>query len=65
LISATLLGVTVVKLFFVDLGEIGTVARIVSFITVGILMLVIGYLAPTPPVKTVEHDIPDKTVRDV
>ena len=46
--GAALLGVVVVKLLLVDLSDIGTVARIVSFIGVGALMLVIGYLAPLP-----------------
>jgi len=49
LIGAGLLGVTVLKLFVVDLSNIGTLARIVSFLAVGALMLIIGYLAPIPP----------------
>ncbi len=44
-----LLGVTLVKLFLVDLADSGTVTRIVSFLTVGGLMLVIGYFSPLPP----------------
>ncbi len=51
-IGATLLGVAVIKLFLIDLDNIGTVARIISFIVVGILMLVIGYFSPLPPQKT-------------
>ena len=47
--GAALLGVVVVKLFANDLGNTGTVARIVSFIGVGVLLLVIGYVAPMPP----------------
>lgn len=47
--GAALLGSVVVKLFLVDLSGTGTVARIVSFIVVGILMLVIGYFSPMPP----------------
>jgi uncharacterized membrane protein len=47
--GATLLGVVVLKLFLVDLSRTGTVFRIVSFLGVGILMLVIGYLSPIPP----------------
>jgi uncharacterized membrane protein len=47
--GAALMGVVVVKLFLVDLSSIGTVERIVSFIGVGILMLLIGYLSPVPP----------------
>lgn len=49
LLGAGLLGVTVVKLFLIDLSNTGTVARIVSFIAVGVLMLIIGFLSPVPP----------------
>jgi uncharacterized membrane protein len=45
----------VAKLFFVDLGDRGTVARIVSFIAAGALMLLIGYLSPAPPRRVEEH----------
>ena len=41
--------VVVAKLFLIDLSNIGGIERIVSFIGVGILMLVIGYVAPLPP----------------
>jgi uncharacterized membrane protein len=47
--GAALLGAVVVKLFLVDLADIGTIARIVSFIVVGLLILLIGYLSPLPP----------------
>lgn len=47
--GATLMGIVVLKLFLVDLGSTGTVARIVSFIGVGALLLVVGYFAPVPP----------------
>lgn len=46
--GAGLMAVVVVKLFLVDLGNTGSVTRIVSFIAVGLLLLVIGYLAPAP-----------------
>ena len=49
IIGAGLLGVVVAKLFLIDLANSGTIARIVSFLVVGILLLVIGYLAPVPP----------------
>ena len=49
--GAGLMVVVVAKLFFVELAKVGGVERIVSFIAVGILMLVIGYLAPLPPAK--------------
>ncbi|MHB1141823.1 MAG: DUF2339 domain-containing protein [Sulfuricaulis sp.] len=48
-VGAALLGIVVIKLFLVDLTGIGTVARIISFVGVGILMLVIGYFSPLPP----------------
>jgi uncharacterized membrane protein len=48
LVGAVLLAVVVVKLLVIDLSGSGTVARIVSFIGVGALMLVIGYVAPLP-----------------
>jgi len=49
LTGAALLAVVVIKLFAVDLSGTGTVARIVSFVGVGILLLVIGYFSPAPP----------------
>jgi len=51
--GAGLLALVVLKLFFVDLAESGSISRIVSFLVVGGLMLVIGYLSPLPP-KTPE-----------
>ena len=47
--GALLLGLAVAKLFVADLAGTGSVARIVSFIGVGAMMLAIGYLAPLPP----------------
>jgi len=49
--GASLLGVVVAKLFLIDLSSIGTVARIVSFVGVGLLMLVVGYFSPLPPAR--------------
>ncbi|MGH8619332.1 MAG: DUF2339 domain-containing protein [Burkholderiales bacterium] len=48
-IGAALLGVVVVKLFIVDLANSGTAGRWVSFIGVGLLVIVVGYFAPVPP----------------
>jgi uncharacterized membrane protein len=47
-VGAGLLAAVVLKLLIVDLSGSGTVTRIVSFIGVGVLMLVIGYVAPLP-----------------
>lgn len=49
LAGAGLLAAVVVKLFLVDLSGTGTVERIVSFVGVGILLLIIGYASPVPP----------------
>jgi uncharacterized membrane protein len=48
-VGAILLGMVVMKLFLVDLSGTGTIARIVSFLVVGVLMLIIGYFSPIPP----------------
>lgn len=48
MVGAALLAAVVLKLLVVDLSGSGTVTRIVSFIGVGVLMLVIGYVAPLP-----------------
>jgi uncharacterized membrane protein len=45
------MGLVVIKLFLVDLGNSGTIERIVSFIGIGVLLLVVGYFAPVPPRK--------------
>lgn len=47
--GAGLMGVVVGKLFLVELGNSGGVARIVSFIVVGLLLLLVGWFAPMPP----------------
>lgn len=52
LAGAGLLGLVVVKLALVDLMNAGGAERIVTFIAVGGLMLVVGYLAPLPPRAT-------------
>jgi uncharacterized membrane protein len=43
-----LLAVVVAKLFLIDQADSGSVERIVAFVGVGLLMVVIGYLAPLP-----------------
>ncbi|KAB7624151.1 DUF2339 domain-containing protein [Alkalilimnicola sp. S0819] len=47
--GAGLCALVVVKLFLVDLAGTGTLARIVSFTGVGLLLLAVGYFAPLPP----------------
>lgn len=47
--GAGLMFAVVLKLLLVDLSNVGTIERIVSFVGVGLLMLVVGYFAPAPP----------------
>jgi uncharacterized membrane protein len=47
--GAALLSVVVAKLFLFDLANTGTIARIVSFMGVGGLLMWIGYKVPVPP----------------
>jgi uncharacterized membrane protein len=55
MVGAALLGVLIVKLFTVDLSNIGAVARIVSFLATGLVILLIGYFAPAPPRDAVQE----------
>ena len=51
IVGAALMGVVVAKLFLLDLAQTGSVERIASFIGAGLMLLVMGYFAPLPPVK--------------
>lgn len=46
--GSVLLGIVVLKLFLVDLSQLGNLARILSFLIVGGLLVSIGYFAPLP-----------------
>jgi len=59
IVGGALMLVVVAKLFLVDLSNVGTVARIVTFLTIGALLLVTGYLAPLPPKHPNVDDAPD------
>ncbi|CAB3717078.1 DUF2339 domain-containing protein [Paraburkholderia rhynchosiae] len=48
-IGGALLGGTVVKLFLFDLSHVTGIERIVSFIGIGLMLLLIGYFSPLPP----------------
>jgi uncharacterized membrane protein len=54
--GASLLAAVVMKLFFVDLDNLSSVAKIVTFLAVGILLLLIGLLAPVPPVARAKQE---------
>jgi len=49
MVAAALLAVVVVKLFLFDLSGRDTLERIASFVGVGLLLLLAGYLSPMPP----------------
>ena len=49
MVGAAMMAVVVLKLFVIDLGNSETVARIVSFLGVGLMLLVVGYFSPVPP----------------
>ena len=51
MVGAALLGLTVLKLLLIDLSNHGGGERIVTFVGVGVMMLVIGYFAPMPPAR--------------
>lgn len=57
MLGAGLLGLTLAKLFLIDLSNAGGTERIVAFIAVGVLMLVVGYLAPLPPNSASQADM--------
>jgi uncharacterized membrane protein len=52
LAGAGLMTVLLAKLFLVDTAGRGTLARIASFLIVGALLLITGYLSPLPPRQT-------------
>lgn len=47
--AASLMGIVVLKLFTVDLANTGTMERVVSFVSVGVALMAVGYFAPVPP----------------
>lgn len=51
---AGLLIIVVAKLFIIDMSANNTVERIVSFIAVGVLLMLIGYFSPLPPKVTTD-----------
>ena len=55
IVGAVLVGVVLIKMFFVDFGASGTVERIVSFLVVGSLLVATGYFSPIPH-RTSEPD---------
>jgi uncharacterized membrane protein len=58
--GASWMAVVVVKLFLVDLSSLTALGRVVSFIVVGVLLLIVGYLAPVPPAEPGDSGEPEQ-----
>ena len=58
MIGMGLIIVVVIKLFLVDMSASGTIERIVTFLTVGVLLSLVGYFSPLPP--EIEEDTDEK-----
>ncbi len=56
IIGASLLVAILVKLVLFDMADSGTLARIISFLVVGSIMLAIGYFVPMPPSDRTEDN---------
>lgn len=53
-VGGALLGIVVVKLFAIDLEALSTIAKIATFIVVGVLLMAVGFFAPVPPPRSDE-----------
>ncbi|QKI88786.1 DUF2339 domain-containing protein [Thiomicrorhabdus xiamenensis] len=65
LAGSALLALVVIKLFIFDLSNSGTIARIISFIGVGGILITVGYFFPIPPqskppIKNPAEESPNK-----
>jgi len=56
IVGACMVAIVVAKLFLVELDARGSLARIISFIVVGMLLLLVGYFAPLPPKRASATD---------
>lgn len=53
--GAGLIAIVVVKLFAIDLDNSSSIERIVSFVVVGLLLLIVGYFSPLPTKQVKEQ----------
>jgi uncharacterized membrane protein len=58
-VGAALLGVIVPKLFLLDLAELSALAKIGTFLGVGLLLLLVGAVAPVPPAAAGDKVAPE------
>ncbi|MBO1923577.1 DUF2339 domain-containing protein [Thiomicrorhabdus sp. 6S3-12] len=61
LAGSALLALVVIKLFIFDLANSGTVARIISFIGVGGILITVGYFFPIPPQSKPPTETPEES----
>jgi uncharacterized membrane protein len=54
LVGASLMGVVLGKVILIDRSYVGDLAGIVSFAAVGLLLVLVGYIAPSPPKEHAE-----------
>ncbi|MDE2428122.1 MAG: DUF2339 domain-containing protein [Burkholderiales bacterium] len=64
IVGAGLLAVVVLKLFLIELADQGGLYRIVSFIAVGVLLLIVGYFAPVPARLTIQGQTDERDERE-
>jgi uncharacterized membrane protein len=65
LMGSALLALNFFKLFFVDLRNAATIIRITAFLLMGLLCLLIGWLAPLPPKRSdLKNNDPEETGPD-
>ena len=56
--GALLMGVVLLKLILLDRTYLGDMPGIVAFISVGLLIVVVGYFAPSPPRMVTREESP-------
>ena len=61
IVGASWMGVVVIKLFLVDLANLAALPKAGSFIGVGIVLMIVGYLAPVPPSQSETQQSEDES----
>ncbi|TDW47265.1 putative membrane protein DUF2339 [Flavobacterium sp. 270] len=61
IIALTLLGLTIAKLFLYDISNISETGKIISFILLGILILIISFVYQKIKVLVIDENKPEKT----
>ena len=61
IIALALLGITILKLFLYDISNISETGKIISFILLGILILIISFVYQKIKVLVIDENKPEKT----